>query len=245
MDISRAAASFFAVLLVASLSPGGQVAEAQQVRFDAGGGWAVPSSSVNMTGISESEVDSLDGLSVGPLSVDTKSGAHAYAALGLQWRLSSNFDLGIRVRVQQVEMEGDASDLTSPLVGCTLEDVECSVSGDPEGRIRSASFEGRLVLTSTGRIRPYFLVGLGVVRTTMDGVRVVVPESSQTPADIPIEFDEVSVTDAGGDVGFGAYYRLVGNLDLLGELRATGSLPGAKENAVTTFPFTLGLSYEF
>jgi len=25
----------------------------------------------------------------------------------------------------------------------------------------------------------------------------------------------------------------------------TGSLPGAKDNAVTTFPFTLGLAYHF
>jgi hypothetical protein len=37
----------------------------------------------------------------------------------------------------------------------------------------------------------------------------------------------------------------VGGLSATAEARVTGSLPGAKENAVTTFPFTLGLSYEF
>ena len=53
------------------------------------------------------------------------------------------------------------------------------------------------------------------------------------------------MTDAGGDVGFGATTRITGGLRLTAETRVTGSLPGAKENAITTFPFTLGLSYEF
>jgi hypothetical protein len=29
------------------------------------------------------------------------------------------------------------------------------------------------------------------------------------------------------------------------EIRATGALPGGKENAVTALPFTLGASYRF
>jgi opacity protein-like surface antigen len=99
--------------------------------------------------------------------------------------------------------------------------------------------EGQIILTSVGRINPYFLVGLGVVRTAVDGVRVTTPDDGEVP------LSDVEVTDAGGNVGFGATTPLVGNLLLTAEIRAAGSLPGAKENAVTTFPFSLGLRYTF
>jgi opacity protein-like surface antigen len=112
------------------------------------------------------------------------------------------------------------------------------VSNEPDGRLRGITVGGRLTLTSAGRVHPYFLVGLGVVRTTVDAVRVTTPDGE-------VQFSEVDVTDAGGDVGFGATTRIAGRLRLTAETRVTGSLPGAKENAVTTFPFTLGVSYEF
>ncbi len=100
------------------------------------------------------------------------------------------------------------------------------------------SVEGQLTLTSVGRVNPYFLVGLGAARTTLDGTEAETPFGGA-------QFSDVDVTDAGGDVGFGATTRIIGDLLLTAEIRATGSLPGAKENAVTTLPFTLGLSYEF
>lgn len=240
MDISRIVASLLIVVLGGVALAGVPNTTAQRVQLEAGGGWAIPSSSVDMIGTATS--GEFEGQQVS-VAVDPKSGLHAYGSLGLQWRLSTNFDLEFRLRAQQVQMGGDASDITSALAGC--QNGACPVSNDPEGRLRTGTFEGRLVLTSIGRFMPYFLVGLGVVRTTVDGVDVVVKQSDQTPEDIPIQFAKVAVTDAGGDVGFGTYYQLVENLRLVGELRATGSLPGAKENAVTSFPFTIGLSYGF
>lgn len=162
--------------------------------------------------------------------MDPGSGPHAYGAVGLVWTLSDNFTLEGRLRAQHSEMPGDTGDF-----GCSA----CTYSNDPDGRLRAATVEGRLTVTSTGRIRPYFLVGLGVVRTTIDGVLVTTPEDTE------IQLSEVDVTDAGGDVGFGAATQIVGGLLLTAEIRATGSLPGAKENAVTVFPFSLGLSYGF
>jgi opacity protein-like surface antigen len=121
---------------------------------------------------------------------------------------------------------------------------DCTFSNDPDGRTRGASVEGQITLTSVGRINPYFLVGLGVVRTTVDGVLVTTPEDDQGQTN-EVQFTDVEVTDAGGNVGFGATMPLVGNLLLTGEIRAAGSLPGAKENSVSVFPFSLGLSYGF
>jgi opacity protein-like surface antigen len=108
----------------------------------------------------------------------------------------------------------------------------------PEGRLRALSLEGQLHLTSVGRIAPYFLVGLGVVRTTIDATRIEAGANT-------FQLGETDVTDAGGNVGFGAALRLVDGLSLTAETRVAGSLPGGKENAVTTFPFTLGLAYRF
>jgi opacity protein-like surface antigen len=139
------------------------------------------------------------------------------------WTLSDNFDLEARLRAQQSNMDGEFENF--------------DFSNQPDGRLRGGAFEGQITLTSAGRINPYFLVGLGVVRTTFDEV------SGTTPDDTEGEFAEVAVTDAGGDVGVGATMPLVGNLLLTGEIRAAGSLPGAKDNAVSVFPFSLGLNY--
>lgn len=248
MNTSHVATSLLIVLLVGISIGGGQTAQGQRVQVEMGGGWAIPSSSVDMTGTTISDVDTLDGIPIGPLSVDAQSGWHGYGSFGLQWELSSNFNLEMRFRGQRVRVRGDSKDITSSLVPCVEE--SCTVTNEPDGQILTGTVEGRLVLTSTGRIKPYFLVGLGIVYTAVDGVlveEVKIPrnDGSGTSEELEIDFSDVSVTDAGGDVGFGAYFRLVGGLTLVGEMRATGSLPGAKENAITTFPFTLGLAYKF
>lgn len=230
MCTPRIVASLVAVFLFSALA-GIPSVEAQDVRVEVGGGWAIPSSSVDMRGAVEGSDEE------GFVPVDPGSGLHGYAFVGLVWTVSSNFALGAGLRVQHSQMRGDASDLASGIRGCREE--ECQVSNDPDGRFRAATFEGRITLTSAGRIKPYFLVGLGIVRTTVDGARVTAPDGTG------IQFEEAEVTDAGGDLGFGARMPLAGGLSLNAEIRATGSLPGAKENAVTTFPFSLGLSYGF
>lgn len=199
---------------------GGPGASAQTVRVEAGGGWAIPSSSVDMPVQGQNQI----------ASVNPGSGPQVYAALRLVWTVSDNLTLESGVRAQQSMLRGSTDDF-----GCDA----CTYSNDPDGRLRGLTVEGHLMLTSVGRIKPYFLVGLGVVRTTVDGVLVTTPEGNE------VQFSEVDVTDAGGDVGFGATTRVVGGLFLTAETRVTGSLPGAKENAITTFPFTLGLSYRF
>jgi opacity protein-like surface antigen len=204
------------LLLFLALAWGARSVEAQQFRAEVGGGWALPSSDVTTTG-------TLGGQE-GQTTIDTKSGAHVYGAIGLVWTLSDNFDLEARLRVQQSNMDGE---------------FEFDFSNQPDGRLRGLSFEGQITLTSVGRINPYFLVGLGAVRTTFDEV------SGTDSSGREGQFTNVAVTDAGGDVGFGATMPLVGDLLLTGEIRAAGSLPGAKENAVAVFPFSLGLNYTF
>ncbi|PSQ54303.1 MAG: hypothetical protein BRD28_02655 [Bacteroidetes bacterium QH_10_64_37] len=200
---------------------GGGGASAQAVRVEAGGGWAIPSSNVTMTATSSGGQEET-------ATIDPGSGPQVYASVGLLWTVSDNFNLEGRFRAQQSRFPGDTGDF-----GCG----GCTYSNDPDGRLRGITVEGQITLTSVGRIHPYFLVGLGVVRTTVDGVRVTTPNGTE------IQFSEENVTDAGGDVGFGAWTRIVGGLHLTAEIRATGSLPGSKENAVTTFPFSLGVSY--
>jgi opacity protein-like surface antigen len=200
------------LLLVASMGAtlGGRDAEAQRVRVEVGGGWAIPASTVI---ISEKASGVLRAL-------DVNSAPHAYGAAGLVWTLSDNLALEGRVRAQQLQLRGSAGDISG---------VERCEGSCPDGHLRVLSVEGQLALTSVGPVNPYFLVGIGVARTTLDGT---------------VQFREVDVTDAGGDVGFGATTQLVEGLLLTAEIRATGSLPGAKENAVTVFPFSVGLSYE-
>jgi opacity protein-like surface antigen len=212
-----------APLLLAVLMAGtlvGPSASAQTVRVEAGGGWAIPASEITMRVQGEQNL----GAALNP-----GSGPNAYAAVGLVWGVSDAFSLETRLRTQQSRMRVDAGDFDG-VERC----LDC-----PGGRLWGISLEGQITLTSVGRINPYFLVGLGVVRTTIDGVRIATSSGAE------FQLSEVDVTDAGGDVGFGATTRIAGGLYLTAETRVTGSLPGAKENAVTTFPFTLGLSYEF
>lgn len=222
MRIGQIAACLLFFFALASGS-GAHSVKAQQLRVEAGSGWAIPSSDVIMTG-------ALEGGQEARVSIDPGAGYNVYGAVGLLWTLSDNFDLEGRLRVQHSRMPGSTGDF-----GCS----DCTYSNDPDGRVRGASVEGQITLTSVGRINPYFLVGLGVVRTTVDGVLVTTPDNTE------VQFTDVEVTDAGGNVGFGATMPLAGNLLLTGEIRAAGSLPGAKENAVSVFPFSLGLSYGF
>ncbi|WP_119842150.1 outer membrane beta-barrel protein [Salinibacter ruber] len=212
----RASAVVF-LLVVASLWGGGGRAEAQSVRVEAGGGWAIPSTTLI--------VDDTDGEPAA--RVDPGSGPSGYVAVGLVWTLTDDLSLEGRVRAQQSQLRVGSDDISPG---------DC-VGACPEGRLRALSLEGQLTLTSVGRIAPYFLVGLGVVRTTVDAARI---KEGNTP-----QLSETDVTDAGGDVGLGAALRLVEGLSLMAEARVTGSLPGGKENAVTTFPFTLGFAYHF
>lgn len=218
-----------ASLLLPTLS-GSLTAEAQQIRVGAGGGWAPAITEVTYSGIG-SGPDGPDQQV--EADVSTTNGRHLYASAGFVRRLSSNFDLGVRLRAQESRFEGDGSDLTA---GCT---VDCTLSNSLNGRLRALTVEGRIVLTSVGRIEPYLLVGLGVVRTTLDGANV------QFEGPQEILFSNIEVTDAGGDVGIGASMRLAGGLFVDAEFRTTGSLPGGKENAVTVLPLSLGLAYHF
>jgi opacity protein-like surface antigen len=207
--------------------PTQHVAQAQSVRAEVGGGWAIPSSEVTMTEGEGAQPTTLEELNLGP-------GPTLYAAVGLVWTLSDNFDLEGRLRAQRSRMAVDGEDFEGTQCGGA-----CTLQNDPDGWVRGATIEGQLTLTSVGRVHPYVLVGLGVSQTTVEAAKVRPPE-----ADL-IALTEVDVTDAGGDVGFGATTRIVGGLSATAEARVTGSLPGAKDDAVTLFPFTLGLSYTF
>ncbi|GEM_PF-4845801 len=204
--------------------PRTQEAQAQSVRLEAGGGWAIPSTTLT--------VEDTEGQPTA--RVNPGSGPNAYAAAGLVWTLSENFSLEARLRAQQSQLQVDGEDVASPVCG-----GECELRNNPDGNLRAATVEGQLTLTSVGRVNPYFLVGLGVAQTTIDATTLIPPNGNER------RLAEVDVTDAGGDVGFGATTRIAGGLFVTAEARVTGSLPGAKDNAVTTFPFTLGLSYTF
>jgi opacity protein-like surface antigen len=214
----RASAVAF-LLVVALLWGGGGRAEAQSVRVEAGGGWALPSTEIDVP------VQGEDGAA----QIDPGSGPSGYVAVGLVWTLTDDLSLEGRVRAQQSQLRVGSEDISPGIDRC--------VNSCPEGRLRALSVEGQLTLTSVGRIAPYFLVGLGVVRTTVDAARI---KEGNAP-----QLSETDVMDAGGDVGLGAALRLVEGLSLTAEARVTGSLPGGKENAVTTFPFTLGFAYHF
>lgn len=189
---------------------------AQDLRVDAGGGWAIPTNDV--------EADPESGTNVRPLSIDLKSGPHVYAGIGFVRSIGENFELGARVRAH-------TSRIRSSVDVC-----ESGACEEPEGDLRAATVEGRVILTSPDWIHPYLLVGLGVVHTTVDGVTVQTDQGT-------FPFPETTVTDAGGDVGLGASIPLGRGFMLDGEFRVTGSLPGGKDNAVTTLPFSLGLAY--
>lgn len=230
------------------LTLGGQAAEAQRLRVDVGGGWAFPTSNVELSAEAEANVQVFDiegnvvdefTREVTGQSVDLKSGRHVYAGIGFVRSIGDRFALGFRLRGHTSELESS--------VDCRFE----STCSDPSGRIWTATVEGRIILTSPDWIDPYLLVGIGVVHTSVDGVtlRNVDKEESEritvNPSAEEIRFSEVSITDVGGDVGLGASIPLTSGLKLDGEFRASGSLPGGKDNTVTTIPLTLGLSYNY
>jgi opacity protein-like surface antigen len=190
---------------------------AQEFRIDAGGGWAIPTNEV--------EAESASNANVRPLSIDLNSGPHLYVGLGFVRSIGENFDLGARVR-------GHTSRIRSSVGVC-----DSGACENPDGDLRAATVEGRVILTSPGWIHPYLLVGLGVVHTSVDGVTVQTDQGT-------FEFAETTVTDAGGDVGLGASIPLGSGFMLDGEFRVTGALPGGKDNAVTMLPFSLGLAYQ-
>lgn len=196
----------------------GRGAEAQRLRLDAGGGWAFPTNNLDLEAVNQPP-----NTSPVVLPVDLKGGPQVYAGIGFLRSIGEKFELGARLRAHATQIRSEAA--------CAPD--QCS---SPEGRLLTATIEGRIILTSPGWIHPYLLVGLGVVQTSLDGVTV---ESSGRT------FGEVSVVDAGGDVGLGASVPIAGGLHLDAEVRATGSLPGGKENAVTVIPMTLGLAYNF
>lgn len=229
------------------LGAGKQSAEAQRLRVDVGGGWAFPTNNAELSTEEEATVqlfdrdgDIVDEVT-GEVSlsqpVDLKGGRHVYAGVGFVRSISDQFALGFRLRGHTTELRSS--------VDCRFR----STCGDVSGTLRIATIEGRIILTSPDWITPYLLVGIGVAHTSIEGVtlrnveqellerRRVNPRASQ------IAFPDISITDAGGDVGIGASIPLTGGLALDGEVRASGSLPGGKENTATTIPFTLGLSY--
>lgn len=199
--------------------------EAQQIRIDAGGGWSIPTGEVRLE-----RADEGDGL----LFVDLTSGPHYYAGVGFVRSIGEHFAVGARVR-------GHFSRIRGEIDFC--ENRECTLVEQPEGSVRVGTIEGRIIVTSSSRIRPYLLVGMGLVESRVGETTVTDIESDTQPETVP--FSESRVVDAGGDVGLGASLRLFASLYLDGEMRVTGSLPGAKDNAFTAFPFSLGLSYGF
>jgi opacity protein-like surface antigen len=219
------------------LGGSGKTAHAQQFRVDVGGGWAFPTNNVEL---SEETTVVLQGrdpnappdTTVVPLlqDVDLKASSHVYAGVGVVFGIGENFQLGTRLR-------GHLSQLQSS-VDCRF-GSEC---GDPDGRLTALTLEARLILTSLDRVKPYLLVGAGVVHTSVDGTTLRNIQEDQV-LDDPIVFPEVSILDAGGDVGLGATFPVTDRFSVDAEIRVTGSLPGGKENTVTTAPFTLGVAY--
>lgn len=224
-------------------------AQDQEVRVDVGSGWAIPISSVDMGFRAETEEEGW--ISLGPRSVDPGADTHFYGAIGFMRSISDNFGLGVRGRAQVAQAPVRGSELFSILPPCSQEG-DCTISNRPDGQLRVATLEGRLYLTTIDWIEPYFLVGLGVVQTRLDGVRVEASTGGQIAVGEErfqgtgrFEFEEVRVMDAGGDVGFGASVPVVAGLSLESEIRVTGSLPGGRDSSLSVLPFTVGLSYGF
>jgi len=195
----------------------GTGAEAQRLRIDAGGGWGFPTNNLKL------QADELPNSPQTVLSADLKAGPQGYASIGLLRSIGEKFELGARVRAHTTRLQST--------VNCAPTSCEA-----PKGSLRTATIEGRVIITAPGWVHPYLLVGLGVVQASLDGVTVEGQNRS---------YSAVSVVDAGGDVGLGASIPISGGLQLDAEVRATGSLPGGRENAVTVAPLTLGLGYAF
>lgn len=196
------------------------------MRLDVGGGWAFPTNNVEV----EKSVQVLDRPV--PQEIDLKAGPHVYVGVGFVRSIGEKFELGARLRAHRSELRST--------VDCRFQ----SNCGYPDGRLLVGTIEGRIILTSPGWIHPYLLVGLGVVHTSVGGVTLRGVESDAI-RDETISFPDVSVVDAGGDVGIGASIPVTEGLFLDAEVRATGSLPGGKANTVTDAPLTLGVAYVF
>lgn len=216
-------------LIVAGLL-GIQSATAQDVRIDVGTGWAIPTGDV--TQVLEVTVESPEGPVTGTITqpVLLESGAHVYVGLGFVRSVGEKVAIGARLRAHRSNLPNT--------VDCQF--GECTT---PEGYYRAATVEGRVILTSPDWIHPYLLIGLGIVQTSVEQVIASEIDDSRLPSSLT--YPEASVIDAGGDIGIGASVPVFNGLFLDGEFRATGALPGGKENAVTLVPFSLGLSYLF
>lgn len=215
----------FALVACALLGVTGKTAAAQNLRVDAGGGWSFYTKNLDLETTSGGNGTTQPQQFV--LGVDLKSGPHYYVGAGFVRSIGKNFSLGVRLRGHVSRVRSDAE----------CGDLPCR---DPDGLLRVGSIEGRVILTSLDWIRPYLLVGLGVAHTSLEGVTV----GGESGPSGPLTFPKVSILDAGGDVGLGATLPIAGGLALDAEIRATGSLPGGKENTITAAPFTLGLAYE-
>lgn len=226
----RLAACLLLALFLTALGGEASEAVAQEIRVDAGGGWGVPLSSVEMEA-------STDAGEEQQIPVDLGPGTHVYGAAGFVRSVSDNLALGVRGRAQIVRASGRASELTAVLAPC-VQGGDCSVSNPPDGQLRAATLEGRLFLTIIDWIDPYFLVGLGIVQTHVEEVQIQTPNAE-------VLFAEVQVMDAGGDVGFGASLPLIGELSVETEIRVTGSLPGGQDSTLSLMPLSVGLSYGF
>lgn len=216
------------------LAVGGETANGQRLWVGAGGGWGFPTNNVTLESERGVPVVTPQGSGEALLSqdVDLKSGPHVYVGVGFVRSIADNFGIGVRLRAHRSTLRST--------IDCRF-GSECSA---PDGSLRAATLEGRIILTSVDWIRPYFLVGLGLVQTSVDGVTLRDVQDSRVQAET-IPFREVSIVDAGGDVGLGATIPIVGRLVLDTEVRVTGSLPGSRDNTVTVVPFTLGLAYSF
>lgn len=201
---------------------------AQEARFDVGGGWAFPIDNVEQD--VEVTIETPDGPLTGTITqpVDLQSGRHIYVGAGFVRSIGENFALGARLRAHRSEL--------ATTVDCTV-----GTCTSPDGFYRAATVEGRLIITSPDWIRPYFLVGLGIVHTSVDEVTARDIEDTRLPNSLT--YSAVSVVDAGGDIGIGASVPVTGDLYVDGEFRVTGALPGGKDNAITVLPLSLGLSY--
>lgn len=200
----------------------------QEIRVGVSGGWAPPTNNVTQE-IRLTLPTGQEGILT--QRVDLQPGPHASASAGFVRSIGENFALGARLRAHATRLRST--------VNCRF-DSDC---GNPNGTLQAATIEGRIIVTAPDWIRPYLLVGLGVIHTSVDGVTL--RDHGITTLPDPINFPDVSVTDAGGDVGLGATLPVYGGLYLDAEVRVTGGLPGGKENAVTAIPLTLGVSYGF
>lgn len=228
MTSRRDAPCVLGFVLLLSLFLGVPSTLAQEARFDVGGGWAFPIDNVEQE--VEVTIETQDGPLTGTITqpVDLHAGRHVYVGAGFVRSIGEKFALGARLRAHRSELSSTV-------------DCQFGTCTSPDGSYRAATVEGRLIVTAPEWIRPYLLVGLGIVHASVEKVTAQNIEDSRLPSSLT--YPAVSVVDAGGDIGIGASVPVIGSLYVDGEFRVTGALPGGKDNAVTVLPFSLGLSY--